>query len=306
MSDLILHHYALSPFSEKVRAMLGYTNLPWQSAITKEMPPRPILTTLAGGYRKIPVAQCGADIFCDTATITTEIAVRSGKPELARQNCDNEVNQFINHVEQDIFFASVFCSASWALNKKVLKTLSVFELVKFFIDRIKMGSSASIPIVKPGEAPAILKQHLKDMESRLQQDFLFGEAPNVADFAAYHSLWMVRDAGEKKFTKPFPRVNAWMDRIKAYGEGQRSEINARDTLNIARDNEPRAISEEERQDDLIGRRVKIAPADYAQDETCGELVGSSANKWIIARQDPAVGTVHVHFPKQGFSIFETR
>lgn len=304
MSDLILHHYALSPFSEKVRAMLGYTNLSWQSAITREMPPRPVMATLAGGYRKIPVAQCGADIFCDTATISTEIAIRSGKPELARQNCSDEVNQFISQVELDVFFACVLSSASWALNKKVLKTLSLIDLIKFFGDRIKMGRTASIRMVKPGEAPGILKQHLKDMEARLQTDFLFGDEPNIADFAAYHSLWMVRDAGEKKFVKPYANVNAWMDRIKSFGEGERTEIQSQDTLAIAKSCEPRPITEEERQDELIGRRVSLSPADYAQDETVGELVGCSPNKWIIARQHPAVGTVHVHFPKHGFNIVE--
>jgi glutathione S-transferase len=28
---LILHHYSLSPFSEKIRLMLGYAGMPWQS-----------------------------------------------------------------------------------------------------------------------------------------------------------------------------------------------------------------------------------------------------------------------------------
>lgn len=304
MSDLILHHYALSPFSEKVRAMLGYSNLAWQSAITREMPPRPILATLAGGYRKIPVAQVGADIFCDTATISTEIAVRSGKPELARQNCSDEVNQFIAHVELEVFFACVLSSASWTLNKKVLKTLSLLDLLRFFSDRLKMGRTASVRMVTPGEAPKILKRHLRDMESRLQQEFLFGDAPNIADFAAYHSLWMIRDAGEKRTIDPYPAINAWMDRMKQFGEGLRTEINAEATLNIAKNAEPRAISEEEKQDDIVGKTVSIAPADYAQDETIGVLVGSSVNKWIIARSCPEIGTVHVHFPKVGFSIVE--
>ena len=53
MNDLILHHYAMSPFSEKIRAMLGYAQVNWQSCITREMPPRPLLARLAGGYRKI-------------------------------------------------------------------------------------------------------------------------------------------------------------------------------------------------------------------------------------------------------------
>ena len=39
MSELILHHYTLSPFSEKARAMLGYAGLQWQSVTVAEMPP---------------------------------------------------------------------------------------------------------------------------------------------------------------------------------------------------------------------------------------------------------------------------
>jgi hypothetical protein len=49
--------------------MLGYADLSWQSCITREMPPRPLLARLAGGYRKIPVAQIGADIFCDSRVL---------------------------------------------------------------------------------------------------------------------------------------------------------------------------------------------------------------------------------------------
>ena len=83
MQEFILYHYAMSPFSEKVRAMLGYAGLSWQSVIVREMPPRPMLSALAGGYRKVPVAQSGADVFCDSRAIADEIARLSGKPELS-------------------------------------------------------------------------------------------------------------------------------------------------------------------------------------------------------------------------------
>jgi len=62
MSDMILYHHALSPYSEKIRAMLGYAGMRWESVIVPEMPPRPQLDRLAGGYRRVPVAQIGADI----------------------------------------------------------------------------------------------------------------------------------------------------------------------------------------------------------------------------------------------------
>ncbi|MFN2361014.1 MAG: glutathione S-transferase N-terminal domain-containing protein, partial [Marinobacter sp.] len=46
MQDFILYHYAMSPFSEKIRVMLGYAGLSWQSVTVKEMPPRPVLSIL--------------------------------------------------------------------------------------------------------------------------------------------------------------------------------------------------------------------------------------------------------------------
>ena len=108
MNDLILHHYAMSPFSEKIRIMLGYAQVNWQSCITREMPPRPLLARLAGGYRKIPVAQMGADIFCDSKIIAAEIAQLSQKPLLAVENLDAEQQSYISKVDLEIFFASLF------------------------------------------------------------------------------------------------------------------------------------------------------------------------------------------------------
>jgi hypothetical protein len=31
------------------------------------------------------------------------------------------------------------------------------------------------------------------------------------------------------------------------------------------------------------------------------LVGVMPNRWIIARQDAELGTLHVHFPRQGYT-----
>ena len=37
MADLILHHYASSPFSEKFRLVLGYKQLAWRSVTVPVM-----------------------------------------------------------------------------------------------------------------------------------------------------------------------------------------------------------------------------------------------------------------------------
>src|SRR5689334_14407100 len=69
MSDIIFHHYPNSPFSEKVRLIFGYKKLAWKSVMIPVIMPKPDLTALTGGYRRTPVLQIGADIYCDTALI---------------------------------------------------------------------------------------------------------------------------------------------------------------------------------------------------------------------------------------------
>ena len=90
MTDIILHHYAGSPFAEKVRVALGIKQAAWKSVDIPNVMPKPDLMPLTGGYRKTPVLQVGADIYCDTQLIMMEIekrvpAVRpklGAKPEL--------------------------------------------------------------------------------------------------------------------------------------------------------------------------------------------------------------------------------
>src|SRR5476649_1013261 len=82
MSDLILHHYPMSPFAEKIRLVLGYKNLAWKSVIIPSIMPKPDLVALTGGYRRTPVLQIGADIYCDTALICDVLEHRQHSPSL--------------------------------------------------------------------------------------------------------------------------------------------------------------------------------------------------------------------------------
>ena len=73
MTDIILHHYETSPYSEKVRLGLGLKGLTWASVEIPVIMPKPDLTALTGGYRKTPVLQIGADIYCDSQLIMREL-----------------------------------------------------------------------------------------------------------------------------------------------------------------------------------------------------------------------------------------
>ena len=80
--EIILHHYDASLFSEKIRLAFGLKNLPWRSVIISSIMPRPDLMPLTGGYRKTPVMQIGADIYCDTQCILRELERRFPEPTL--------------------------------------------------------------------------------------------------------------------------------------------------------------------------------------------------------------------------------
>ena len=192
MSDLILHHYALSPFSEKVRAMLGYAGLDWQSVTVREMPPRPQLAPLAGGYRKIPVAQSGADVFCDTRIIGAEIAALAGKPELVASNAGVDVQDFVARVDLDIFLACIISAGNMTLLRKVLKESSLLDLGRLLWDRIAMGSKAKVKTNSPKQMKRMVEAHLTDLEGKLESHpFLFGDTPTAADAAVAPVLDMI-------------------------------------------------------------------------------------------------------------------
>ena len=55
MPELILHHYPMSPFAEKIRMVLGLKGLAWRSVHIPPIMPKPDVVALTGGYRKTPI-----------------------------------------------------------------------------------------------------------------------------------------------------------------------------------------------------------------------------------------------------------
>lgn len=303
MSTLILHNYPMSPFSEKTRAMLGVADLSWRSAPTREMPPRPVLAALAGGYRKVPLAQIGADIFCDTRIIAAEIAALSGRPLLDLAQCPQAARDFVREVDLQVFLACLMSSGSLALARRFWSSMPVADMARFLADRVAVGRHARVRGVEPLAAKARVRAHLADLETRLtQHDWLFGDQPCHADFSAYHSLWFLRDLAESPLLRGHDRVNAWMDRILAAGHGRPEAITPAQALEVAREALPRAVPAGMQDDPLSGREVSVAPADYAREATTGRLVGASAQRLILAREDAALGLLHVHFPREGYVL----
>ena len=105
--DIILHHYDTSPFSEKVRVLLGVKGLSWRSVIQPVIMPKPELVPLTGGYRRIPVMQIGADVYCDTQLILAELEARSPRPPVVK-GADWAVNLWADRLFFQTTVAVVF------------------------------------------------------------------------------------------------------------------------------------------------------------------------------------------------------
>ena len=84
---VILHHFPQSPFSEKIRLIFGLKKIAWTSVLIARIMPRPDLMPMTGGYRRTPVMQIGADIYCDTQCIIRELERRFREPTLFPEAC---------------------------------------------------------------------------------------------------------------------------------------------------------------------------------------------------------------------------
>ena len=65
-----------------MRVVFGLKNIAWTSVLISRIMPRPDLMPLTGGYRRTPVMQIGADIYCDTQCIIRELERRFPEPTL--------------------------------------------------------------------------------------------------------------------------------------------------------------------------------------------------------------------------------
>jgi glutathione S-transferase len=298
----ILHHYSMSPFSEKIRLMFGYAGLPWQSLPCPEMPPRPTVDPLSGGYRRIPIAQIGADIFCDSRLISAEIACQSGKPALDPARGSEALRDYARQLESEVFWAAVLSMSPVTTIRQLVRNVGLWKALRFIRDRAGVGRSARVQLPSAKQARAAFAAHLAELERRLEGDFLGGNTPSHADFAAYHTLWFQHVVGVVPLPADLQRVADWYRSMSAYGHGTPVTISREAAFAVARDQLPRPVPSADTGDALIGTSVTVRPDDYALDAVQGVLVGSSDERWIVARETAEFGLLHVHFPRAGFEL----
>ncbi len=304
-NSIILHQYDVSPFSEKVRVVLGLKKLEWYACDEPVIMPKPELVALTGGYRKIPVMQIGADIYCDTQIIIRELERRFPSPSIFAGG-DKGLGWGTAMWTDRVFFqaavAIIFGGGAARADEAFIK------------DREKLtGRPFDIAAMKQA-APLMAEQfraQLGWIDDQLADGraFLMGERAGLADASVSYNLAFIRwtSPAGAKLIAACPRVAEWEARVAAIGHGTRHEIAREAALDIAR----AATSTEEPRADTgepnglkPGDRVSVMADDYGRDPIMGELVSSSAQHIAIRRADPRVGEVVVHFPRAGFLVMK--
>jgi len=300
VSDLILHHFDWSPYGEKARVLLGIKGLAWRSVQIPMVMPKPDLTALTGGYRKTPVLQIGADIYCDTSRIAHELESRYPEPTFFPGGTSGLTYALAPWA--DSFFASG-AGLSMGLNDELPADL-VQDRREFFshMDFDRLRARAPHMFGQVLASVALLEDQLADGRA-----FLTADRPGLADASAYYVLWMCRGfvAAMNGMLEPFARVAAWEGRMRAVGHGARSEIDAAAALDIARAASALpgvGVSLADPSGLVAGQRVTVTPDDYGKVPVTGELVTLDLHEIAVRRVDARAGEVVVHFPRLGYVI----
>jgi glutathione S-transferase len=300
VSDLILHHFNASPYAEKARLMLGIKQLAWGSVQIPMIMPKPDLVALTGGYRKTPVLQIGADVYCDTCCIARELERRHPAPTLFP---DGGTGLAIALAAWGDRYFEPGAALAMTVNDD-LPTELLRDRREFFTHM----DFAALPTRVP-QLYAQLLAHTALMEAQLAdgRSFLQGPRAGLADITAYFVIFMVRGflAEAGKLLAQFVRLQAWETRVRAIGHGQPVALDSVQALEVARGSRPapgRGVDPSDRQGLQTGQLVTVTPSDYGKVPVTGTLVTLDLHEVAIRREDERAGEVVVHFPRIGYDV----
>jgi glutathione S-transferase len=311
MTNLYFHHYLNSPFAEKVRRILAYKNLPWHSVIQPPIMPKPELVALTGGYRRIPVLQIGADVFCDTLLICDVLEKIAPSPSLYPKTVDGVARTVASWMDSNLF------SVAMAFNFGPKGAAAFFSKMPpafataFIEDRkaMRMGG-ARMSHTDAAGAYKIALSRLNEMVATTSNGFVCGATPSIADFAAYHPLWFTKNIPEiAGILDSYPHLAPWMARVAALGNEVQHKSSIQAALDVAKLGSAPFFAAEANVDEhgiALGTEVSIVAESFGPEPTVGKLIAATKDRYSLERHHELCGSVRVHFPRLGFVLKEIK
>jgi glutathione S-transferase len=300
MSDLILHHYWQSPYADKARRLLGFKGLAWKSVIIPMIMPKPDLTVLTAGYRKTPVLQIGADIYCDSDLIARTLDRLFPDPPLFAASSES-LAMMLGPWQQELFWLCVRVAGASA---------PVFP-PGFVEDRATM---LEVPLTREKvikDAPAQkeqLRAKLTLLDTHLAtRRFVLGDAPSLGDFSFHHPVNALNLIPQTQpILAPYTNLRAWMERVEAFGFGNLTEIDSSEAVEAAKNATPvpaGGVDPDEPNGLQAGDTVRIVHESFGNDPVEGELVSSSVHEIAVRHRNERVGEIVVHLPREHYKVY---
>lgn len=305
--EIIFHNYPQSPVAEKVRVAFGIKGLAWRDVEIPRLPPKPMLTALTGGYRRTPVMQIGADIYCDSQCILRELQRRYPDPS------------YMPTADAGL----MWCLSRWTdgelftLALKLVLGAQGDDLPRDFAEdrgRLYLGEDWAEGLKKANaDLPHIVAQlraPLSWINSAFSdgRKYLLGDAPAAIDAQVYHIIWFIKGrwSGGPEMLSEFTALTRWESDVAALGHGTPTPLDAQDAVETARDAAPKSligVAPNDPQGLKVGDRVSINPdVDGGEQPVEGTLRYADAETVSIDRKGDDVGEVAVHFPRAGYRI----
>ena len=304
MPELILHHYAGSPFSEKVRLVLGFKGLAWHSVHVPVMLPKPDVVALTGGYRRTPFLQIGADIYCDSALMCRVLDRLQPEPPLYPDETKGLAEIVAQWADAALFWSAIPLTLQSGGGPHVLPDQSPEFTKAFAADRAAM--TAGMRRLSPPDAGAAVQAYFARIDALLAdgRPFLLGALPCIADFSCAQAVWFMGFAPPLKAQiAAHARIAAWYERMRAFGHGRSEALGSAEAIAVAAATQTHAPAAVEPGFGFAaGDAVLVSATDYGADPVPGTLVGLSRDSVTLERRDERAGLLHVHFPRLGFQI----
>jgi glutathione S-transferase len=305
--EIILHNYPQSPVAEKARIALGIKGLSWRSVEIPRLTPKPMLTKLTGGYRRTPVMQIGADMYCDTQCILRELERRHPTPTLFPTSdaglmwC---VSRWTDGPMFDLAVKVILGAAGDGLPSDFAEDRGRVYLGQNWAEGLK-AANASLPhLAAQFRAPlSWANDQLSDGRT-----FLLGDEPAAIDAQLYHLVWFLRGRWDRGpvFLSEFKNLEQWETNVAGIGHGTMTDMSPEDAINRAKDCDPitkPALDPLDPQGLTPGQKVSVSPdLDGGEQPVEGTVVSTDCDTIVLLRQDPDVGVIGVHFPRAGYRV----
>jgi len=306
----ILHHYWASPFAQKVRSMLAFKGIPWSSVEISPVLPRASLMRLTGGYRRSPVLQLGADVFCDSRAIAQELERRVPEPTLFPPGSRPLIDLLQGWAEPGVFPSTGLVRIQTEEDLRELwdDTVSpeafVADRAGFMRPVFEIARASELTLSAEYQLSAFLRAIAGLLEDG--RPYLAGNLCSLADFAAYPCFWWL--ASSRRCSERWlgdARLMRWGTQMQELGDGKFEGMTDARALEIAAAATPRpplgsAAVEREHEAPTLGQPFYVQPADYGCEPVFGELYELSRDRISLWRRDAVVGTLVTHLPTVGF------